>query len=258
MPQEEFVRIRHLTGKQFTYDAYCDDHGVNSHCAAYSSPANSFLSCDIADHHVWINAPFAKIEQFIKHYLKCKSAAPHTTSACIVVPNWQGKWRRLLGKMQLLRTHDKGAILFSAPVGNSSRKQLGPTPWCIEVWYDAPAAPMSVTSVPYDKQPLLMTFSGHVAGHFARTLVDGGATDNLVDAAFVSAKGLKVHKCEGHVLAAGKDSVAIQGYVTEGVRIQSLSEEIKVYVIDLPGQGLQAVLGQGWLLDHKAVILTKL
>ena len=65
--QEEIGAIQHLNGNQFTYDACCDDRGVNSHCAAYSSPANSFLTSNVANQHVWLNAPFAKIELFIKH-----------------------------------------------------------------------------------------------------------------------------------------------------------------------------------------------
>jgi len=42
--------------------------------------------------------------------------------------------------------------------------------------------------------------------------------------------------------------------VSERIQIQNLSEIVKMYVIDLPGQAMQAVLGQGWLLDHRAVI----
>ena len=69
--QEEYVAIQHLTGKQFTYDACCDDSAVNSHCNACSSPANSFLQSNVSGQHIWLHAPFAKLESFMKHYLKC-------------------------------------------------------------------------------------------------------------------------------------------------------------------------------------------
>jgi hypothetical protein len=249
------VNLQHLTGRQFTYGACCDDRGVNAHCADFSSPTNSFLQCDIAGRHVWLNAPFAKLDLFIKHYLKCKAAAPFSTSACVVVPSWQGKWRKLLGGMQLLRSYAKGSILFSAPqVGNGLRRQLGPMPWDIEVWYDPPAAPMRLNTLPHEEQPLLMTFPGYVADHSAKTLIDGGATHNYIDAAFAVAKGLKIHKCSGRVLAAGTEDAPIKGYVVERIRIQSLSEEVKLYVIDLPSKEMHAVLGQCWLLHHNAVI----
>ena len=117
--------------------------------------------------------------------------------------------------MKLLRTYEKGTMLFSSPVGNSSYKRLGPSPWSIEVWYDAPAAPMSLNCVPCDDQSQLMTMQGHLAGHPVSTLFDGSATLNFVSAAFAAAKGLKVRPCVGQVLAAGTASVAFQGYVCE-------------------------------------------
>ena len=122
------------------------------------------------------------------------------------------------------------------------------------MWYDPPAAPMHINALPYDAQPLLMTFGGHLAGHPAKALFDGGATHNYIDAAFAEAKGLQIHKCTGQVLSAGSESVAIKGYVVERIRMQSLSENVKLYVIDLPCKDMTAVLGQGWLLAHKAVI----
>ena len=65
---------------------------------------------------------------------------------------------------------------------------------------------------------------------------------------------MKVHTYSGRVLAAGTKDVHIKGYVVKHVRIQSLSEEVKLYVIDLPSKEMHAVLGQCWLLRHNAVI----
>lgn len=47
--QEEFANTQHLTDSQFTYDACSDDSQTNSHCAAYSSPGNSFLAFGTAE-----------------------------------------------------------------------------------------------------------------------------------------------------------------------------------------------------------------
>ncbi len=66
-------------------------------------------------------------------------------------------------------------------------------PWDIEVLYNPSAAPMRLSTLPYEKQPLLMTFPGYVADHSAKTLVDGGATHNYIHAAFAAAKGLRNH-----------------------------------------------------------------
>lgn len=71
--KEVIVDLEALTGKQFTIDACCDDSGVNAHCAEFCSPARSFLSSDVSGMHVWLNAPFARVGRFLKHYLRCKS-----------------------------------------------------------------------------------------------------------------------------------------------------------------------------------------
>ena len=93
-----------------------------------------------------------------------------------------------------------------------------------------------------------------VAGQPAKVLIDSGATDKYVDAAFAAANGLQVTNCEGHVLVSGKKQIAIHGYVHTHLHIHSFSEEIKLFIIDLPGNSMQAVLGQSWLKAHKAVI----
>lgn len=69
----------------------------------------------------------------------------------------------------------KGDVLFSAPAAGSTAKRLGPSPWAVEVWYEAPVAPMQINSLPYDQQPLLMTFAGQLAGHSTNVLIDNGA-----------------------------------------------------------------------------------
>ena len=54
-------------------------------------------------------------------------------------------------------------------------------------------------------------------------------------------------------MSAG-NSVPVVGYVRERVQIQSMAEDVKMLVIDLPDNRLHAVLGQSWLVQHRAVI----
>ena len=111
-----FIEVAALTGKPFTINACCDDDGVNSHCVSYCSPPSSFLKRDVSGQHVWMNMPTSRIELFIKHNLKCKARAPQSTSACVVVPCWQGPWRKLLTGMKLLKSYEQGSTLFTAPM----------------------------------------------------------------------------------------------------------------------------------------------
>ena len=252
--KEVFVEVAALTGKPFDIDACCDDDGVNSHCASYCSPSSSFLKRDVSGQHVWMNVPTNRIELFIRHYLKCKARAPQSTSACVVVPCWQGPWRKLLTGMRLLKSYEQGSTLFTAPRRGSNCAPHEPAPWVVEIWYDVPAPAVQVNSVSSDAYELLFTFPGLVAGVPARIAVDNCATHNFCDHVFAVKQGLDVQPCNGSVVCAGTESVPIKGCVHVRVQIQSMSQVVKLLVIDLTGDKLHAKLGQSWLVEHGAVI----
>ena len=106
------MKLENVTCKRFTIDACCDNDGVTKQCADYCSPAKSFLHSIVSGQHVWIHAPFRQIESFVKHYLKCKSKVPQTTSACNMVPACYGKWRKLLSNMTLLQKFKRDLTCF--------------------------------------------------------------------------------------------------------------------------------------------------
>ena len=191
--RDVFVKLENMTGKRLTVDACCHNDGVTKQCADYCSPAQSSLRADVSGQHVWFHAPFRQIESFVKHYLKCKSRAPQTTSACIVVPACHGKWRKLLSNMTMLQQFEKGSNLFCAPGVDSNQVQLGPAPWAVEVWHDAASPESNLQSLRNESEQLLMTFPGYVQGKPAVTLVDSGASVNFVDRAFAVEHGFGVH-----------------------------------------------------------------
>ena len=130
-----------LTHKHFTVDACCSNDGVNSRCPVFHSPAKLFLCADVCGQHVWLFPPVARVERFVKLYLKCKSRSPCDTSACIAVPAFHSaKWCRLLQGMQLLKQYAKGSMLFAEAGHSSSQRALGPSPWDYDVYYDPPLA----------------------------------------------------------------------------------------------------------------------
>ena len=101
-------------GHDFDYDACCNyESGCDSKCSGYSSHG-SFLEAGCAGKHIWINAPFADMPAYIEHYLACKAKDPHHTSACIVVPNSAGHWRKSLAGMELLHEYGRGDCVFVA------------------------------------------------------------------------------------------------------------------------------------------------
>ena len=162
--------------------------------------------------------------------------------------------RKLLNGMKLLKSFEKGSTLYTAPVRGSSCGPLGPAPWAVEIWYDAPAPAVQVNSVSSDAYDLLFTCEGRVAGVPARVAVDNCATHNFCNHAFAVQHGLDIQPCSGNVVCAGTESVPIKGCVHVRVQIQSMSEFVKLLVIDLPGDKWHAILGQSWLVEHRAVI----
>ena len=80
---DEFRKIEQQTGQRFTVDACCNDSGLDSHCATFYSPTQSFLRADVAGQHVWLHPPFNNVYPFIAHYLQCKAKSPLNISACI-------------------------------------------------------------------------------------------------------------------------------------------------------------------------------
>jgi hypothetical protein len=170
--------------------------GDNALCTDYCSIEKSFLKTDVSGRHCWLNAPFDQLHTFIQHYKSCKRLAPGTTSACIVVPDWHGPFRGLLKGMQLLRTYQKGTVLFNAPESDGVRRDLPGIPWAVHVYYDAPVsspvpavnnvASVSAMAVPVcadkavESHPLTTYFKGTVAGLNANVLIDSGASEQCV------------------------------------------------------------------------------
>ena len=260
--KEVFVDCETLTGKQFTIDACSSDEGVNSHCPVLYSLVKSFLSGDVCGEHVWLCPLVARVERFVKHYLKCKSRSPHNTSACIAVPAFHSaKWHRLLQDMRLLKQYAKGSMLF-AEAGHGSSQVLGPSPWDYEVYYDpSVAGPVELASPPEmslhatcDAGQLMMSFPGVVSDQPACVVADSAATHAFIDLAFVLKHGLREYAACGSVSVAGQKSVPVSSFVRERVKCQALSEVIKMYVVDMPSPNLHVVLGQSWLKSRNAVI----
>ena len=131
----EHERISRMVGG-FTLDAACDTEGRNSFCALFCSTSDSFLHKSLAGQRVWANFPFRHMETFLLRYFAQKEADP-SIMGCFVVPVWKSAaWWPLVENMRVLAHYPSGSDLFTAPVGDGSRRSLGPTRWPVEVRYD--------------------------------------------------------------------------------------------------------------------------
>ena len=100
-----------LSGREFTLDAAANDAGDNAMSTEYHSPSNSFLSRQHSA-HVWLNAPFAKLVDFVKHYAARKVQQPDLSACIVVLGLMQEAVKPYLTGMRVLKHYCKGTALF--------------------------------------------------------------------------------------------------------------------------------------------------
>ena len=129
--------IQALSGRQFTLDAAANDSGDNALCTEFHSPSNSFLSKTHDSGHMWINAPFMKLLDFLKPYNACKALAGDDLSACILVPGYLLLvLKPHLLNMHLLKRFSKGTTMFDAPTRTGQRRPMPGVHWPIYIYTD--------------------------------------------------------------------------------------------------------------------------
>jgi Reverse transcriptase (RNA-dependent DNA polymerase)/RNase H-like domain found in reverse transcriptase/Integrase zinc binding domain/Chromo (CHRromatin Organisation MOdifier) domain/gag-polyprotein putative aspartyl protease/Integrase core domain len=253
--ESEYQKIQQLLGREFTFDACANDSGDNAMCSKYACPSSSFLETDVSGHHVWLNAPYTRLFPFIRHYLQCKARRPQETSACILVPRWTGKFRRLLHGMTKLVEYPTGHPLFTAPSAAGGRTAMAGIPWPVEVWYDPPGrVTTAVLNTTHSEQPLTFLYRGSTAGKPARVLLDSGASHNFVSAELVSQLGLSRRTAVSAqaVKTADGHTIPLQGQCTFKLQIQQYCGTVTALVLPELLTGVDLILGDSWLQQEHA------
>ena len=137
---EHFDEIQNLSGKQFTVHATCESKDCCSDNSTCCSSLHSFLEADLAGKHVWINAPYDQLTEYVHKYKARKLYNPFSTSACIMIPKWHG-FGRLCRGMRLLKEYRKGTVMFSKIDKQGNRQPMKGVPWDVQIFYDAPRPP---------------------------------------------------------------------------------------------------------------------
>ena len=246
----EFEHIQDLSGHVFTLDACSNPSGDNALCKQFCSSDNSFLDHMVVGHHVWLNAPFSRLYEFIDHYITQKQTSPSTTSACIVVPRWKGlgSVHPALASMRLIKCFPQGYHLFNAPepVG-SKRRRLPGIPWPVDIFYDAPT--------PVNTSKLAMVFQGQIFGTPVRLLVDSGAKLNYLSVKLCQQLGITIDpSVQTEVTLGSGQTITTSGTAQVRVLIQGYKALIKFNVMPLT-EAFEVVLGNDWLVNHNAHLL---
>lgn len=233
-----FRELQDLSGRQFTLDACCNDNGSNALVSKYCSQANSFLETDVQGEHIWLNPPFNQLREFISHYLQCKAKAPHTTSACILVPKWRGPHTRLLKRMQLIREFPVGTQLFSAPSSDgTARQQLPGIPWPVQVFYDAPLPRLH--ALRSDNQLTMQFSNARVQGANATLVMDSAASDNFLDLDWARRNGLRIKRAPRQVELGDGRTVDALGQCKVRFQVGNFADTVSCWLMQLaPGMDL--------------------
>ena len=261
----QFLFLQDLTGRPFQVDACCHSSGSNALCKQFFSSKDSFLAADVTGCHIWMNAPFRHLTEFIQHYISNKNAQPANTFACIVVPCWSkdSPWRPLLHGMQLLHVYPVGTPLFSMPSTDGRRVTMSGIPWPVEIWYDPPGVRPVVsvaTSLPHahlgqvgGNEGPIMTFNATVNGSPGIVLADSGANRCIADTSLAREQGVVFRACNTPVQLADGSAVMSEYECTMTVRIQGMKWHVNCLVMNLDRK-FNVILGDDWLHEKQAVI----
>ena len=269
--RQEFCHFNREFGP-FTCDAACDDDGHNSQVRnRFFCPSRTFLDSDVSGDCVWLNPPPDQAVAFIQHYLTCKTRLPASTSAILVLPKWStacSPWKPLISGMKLVKEYPTGTLLYYGPSPDSpsARKQMGPTTWPVQVYWDAsvtPPAPQpkpqhvpaALVSALHTSSPGLLVLKASVGGHAANILVDSGATQEFISSAFVartklptsSRTPLRVRNANGTVSTSASECKHL--HFSSG----TYSGACDFTVTEL-GIGVDLILGKSWLTLHNPAI----
>lgn len=255
--KSEFNYIQQLSSMPFTLDACANADGSNALCAEYCSVNNSFLEHPVVGHHIWLNPPFKHTAEFLDHYWKQKQQAPHTTSACILLPKWKSVVSHpALKHMKVIKEYRAGYHLFSAPSSSNSRKRAAGLNFPVLVYADY-RAPLAADP----SRPLSMLFSGRVSGSQAQVLLDSGAEGQLyISKAFCIREGIAITPLAdaSQAIEYGEGAVrSAHGNAHVSLQIQSLKvKKLTAMVIDMAPE-LDFICGDEWLATQDAVMMLR-
>ena len=139
LDRSEFLSLSRQYGP-FQIDACADATGLNAHCTAFFSTANSFLSADVAGKAIWLHPPRSNAKAFINHYAAAKSADATTSGMFILPEQPSAKWWPLVQGFVLIKRYPVGTHMFFVPsaVPGQPNHPTGPITTPVVVLYDPP------------------------------------------------------------------------------------------------------------------------
>ena len=200
---------------------------------------------DLSHKHVLLHPASGDLRICLDHYVRHRTA---NTSGCIVMPKWNGLWRKYLKHMQLLKDWESNVELYLPIADRSSGK------WPLQVYYDPVHVGKQLGSIA-GANKLTMQFQGTVSNAPACVMMDSMCSHTLMGAAFAWRLGITVTPDEQPLQIEVANGVICSSIGTCKVRLglQQFSAELTCPVVELAKQ-YELILGEDWLLKHRATL----
>jgi hypothetical protein len=210
----------------------------------------AFLQLALHSHCSLLDLPATHFHAYIQHYLRCKRLAPHSTSACIIVPATKGPWSQYRSAFTVLQEFPKGTSIYIDP----RTQQSIPAVQRMIALYDPPVPLLELHAFADDTQQLHMTFPCCLAGQRTHVMVDTGASHSFMDQEFAIKYGFHVDPDKGSVQCGGRATAAITGSATVLLHIwPGYRQRVKFYITNLP-KDHPLILGNTWLIASQAIL----
>jgi len=192
----------------------------------------------------WLDLGRDQLQEGLKHYLECKAAHPEITSAVLLVPHGTEHMHMLKG-MQRLMVRCRRNSLFESPDG--MELPLYKDKVCL--YYDPPMSAPKLFSAAGPAQ-LSMSFRGQAQHANAVLTLDSAASYCFVASAWLKRAGVKFKATPStNVRLADGKEVFCQGQVDLRIRIGTLRDRVRCFVLDMAG--FDIILGDDWLSSRR-------
>jgi RNase H-like domain found in reverse transcriptase/Reverse transcriptase (RNA-dependent DNA polymerase)/Integrase zinc binding domain/Chromo (CHRromatin Organisation MOdifier) domain/Aspartyl protease len=226
-------------------------------CIASSVTPFEFTRMELRDQVVYMQPSEFDLQPHLQHYLNQKQQHPQLGALLVVPAMLTVKVPSELQHFQHVHTYKSGEYVFETPLGAKAR-----TKQPYYVYMSRPASQSGVTVVAPDQMSteLLFNLPCTIAGgkstvHIdSKSLIDTGCgTSSLLSKRAASRLALKLQPCTQTFALADGSLTECLGRATLRVKIQGHTFTVMALVVDM-NDSFDLVLGQQWLVDHRAVI----
>lgn len=213
---------------------------------------NEFLDSPVEGCCAIVSVPEGvNVNRIFNHYQACKSICPQRTSAYIGVP------------VSSLPTPATKRMQHVCTIDANEQQNTVAT----ALFYDPPAFPTGVhvaSTLPHDVQNLRIpdngnddgltfVFNAELNGAKCTVLGDTGAKYTFISKAFALRNKLWIDRAKIPIILADGSQSVTAGVVHSHLTLQSYSDRIRMYVIDMT-PGFDIILGDDWYKQEHAVI----